>query len=106
LQLGDWLRRSHTGDDVFALRVDQELTVELIRTICRVTCERYAGTGIVASALVAARTGRVKAPVSVTAASGDVLTVDFNLSGDTATDVTLLGPAAHVFQGTVVYPKG
>jgi len=63
------------------------------------------GTGIVASALVAARTGRVSAPVSVTAASGDVLTVDFKLAGDTATHVTLLGPAAHVFQGTVDYPK-
>lgn len=63
------------------------------------------GTGIVASALVAARTGRVSAPVSVTAASGDVLTVDFKLAGDGATDVTLLGPAAHVFQGTVDYAK-
>jgi diaminopimelate epimerase len=63
------------------------------------------GTGIVASALVAARDGKVRAPVSVTAASGDTLTVDFKLAGDIATDVTLLGPAAHVFQGTVDYPK-
>jgi diaminopimelate epimerase len=64
------------------------------------------GTGIVASALVAARMNRVRPPVRVTAASGDVLTVDFKLAGDTATGVTLLGPATHVFQGTVVYPKG
>ncbi len=55
---------------------------------------------------MAARNGKVKAPVSVTAASGDVLTVDFKLSGETAIDVTLLGPAAHVFQGTAVYPRG
>ncbi|OGV65787.1 MAG: diaminopimelate epimerase [Lentisphaerae bacterium RIFOXYC12_FULL_60_16] len=62
------------------------------------------GTGIVASALVMARAGKVKAPVLVKAASGDVLTVDFKLSGDSATDVTLLGPAAHVFTGVITTP--
>jgi len=61
------------------------------------------GTGITASALAAARMGRVKPPVKVTAASGDVLTVDFKLSGDTAENVTLLGPAVHVFQGILEY---
>lgn len=62
------------------------------------------GTGIVASALVSAKAGRVSAPVKVTAASGDVLTVDFKLSDGGASDVTLLGPAVHVFKGTVDYP--
>jgi diaminopimelate epimerase len=64
------------------------------------------GTGIVASALIAARAGRVRPPVSVTAAGGDVLTVDFRLTDDSAENVTLLGPAAHAFRGTLVYPAG
>ena len=58
------------------------------------------GTGIVASALVSARAGRVKPPVKVTAAGG-VLTVGFTLTGDGAADVTLLGPAEYVFQGVL-----
>ncbi|MBA4387277.1 MAG: hypothetical protein C0404_04805 [Verrucomicrobia bacterium] len=61
------------------------------------------GTGIVASALVAAATGKVKPPVKVTAASGDVLTVNFSLADGNATNVTLLGPAVHVFEGAVEY---
>jgi diaminopimelate epimerase len=62
------------------------------------------GTGIVASALVMAKAGRVKAPVEVTAGSGDVLTVNFVLTPDGAQEVTLLGPAVHVFKGTLEYP--
>ena len=61
------------------------------------------GTGIVASALVAARQGHVKPPVSVTSASGDVLTVDFRLTKTGAANVTLLGPALHVFKGMLQY---
>lgn len=61
------------------------------------------GTGIVASALVSGRQGRVNPPVSVTAASGDILTVDFRLTKSGAEDVTLLGPAVHVFKGTLEY---
>lgn len=63
------------------------------------------GTGIVAAALLAAKTGRVKAPVTVVAASGDRLTVDFALSADGAERVTLEGPAVHVFQGELRYPN-
>lgn len=63
------------------------------------------GTGIVAGALIAARLQRVKPPVEITAASGDVLTVDFELIDDGARTVTLLGPAAHVFKGTLEYEK-
>ena len=47
--------------------------------------------------------GKVKPPVKVTAASGDVLTVDFRLSGDTAENVILQGPAVHVFGGVLEY---
>lgn len=61
------------------------------------------GTGIVAGALVAARAGKVKPPVKVSPASGDTLTVDFT---DAMDRVTLLGPAAFVFQGTLGGPAG
>lgn len=59
------------------------------------------GTGIVATALIAARLGRVNPPVRVLAASGDVLTVDFRMKGESAEDVTLLGSAVHAFRGTI-----
>jgi diaminopimelate epimerase len=62
------------------------------------------GTGIVASALIAARLTRVAPPVRVTAASGDVLTVGFRLTADGAEDVTLVGPAVHVFEGVLKRP--
>lgn len=65
------------------------------------------GTGIVAAALIAARLGRVRPPVTVVAASGDRLTVNFALTPDGAERVTLEGPAVHVFQGELVYePTG
>lgn len=59
------------------------------------------GTGVVASALVMARAGLVRAPVRVRSAGGDVLTVDFAVSAEGVRDVTLLGPAVHVFSGEV-----
>jgi len=62
------------------------------------------GTGIVASALVAGRMGRVKPPVKVTCAHGDVLIVDYRSLPGGVADVTLLGPAVHVFQGTITSP--
>ncbi|MCE9615422.1 MAG: diaminopimelate epimerase [Lentisphaerae bacterium] len=61
------------------------------------------GTGIVAAALVAARHGRVQPPVAVTAASGDVLRVEFQLMSDGARNVILEGPAVHVFRGEMEY---
>lgn len=61
------------------------------------------GTGIVASALIAARTGLVAAPVQVTPASGDVLVVDFRAGPSGLTNVSLEGPAVHVFQGVLSY---
>jgi diaminopimelate epimerase len=45
----------------------------------------------------------VKTPVHITCASGDVLDVDFTPTADGATQVTLTGPAAHVFEGQLDY---
>jgi diaminopimelate epimerase len=61
------------------------------------------GTGIVAAGLIAARLGWVRLPVRIKAASGDVLEVNGRLSADTITDVTLTGPAVHVFHGEIEY---
>jgi diaminopimelate epimerase len=61
------------------------------------------GTGIVASALLSARAGKVSAPVDVTAASGHVIEVDFTLTDEGAENVTMLGPAEHVFEGVLTY---
>lgn len=62
------------------------------------------GTGIVAASLIAGRLGRVTPPVRVTSASGDELEVAYTLSAGGADDVTLLGPAVHVFQGRLEHP--
>ena len=65
------------------------------------------GTGAAACALIAARHGWIEPPVEVTVRSGDVLTIDFKLHEGGAEDVTLLGPTAHVYQGTIEYrPSG
>jgi len=64
------------------------------------------GTGITAAALVAGKLGRVKPPVKVTCRSGDVLVVDYTLTPDGADNVTLLGPAVHVFRGMLPYAAG
>jgi len=65
---------------------------------------RACGTGIVAAALVAAERGLVRAPVTVTAAGGDRLVVDFTAPGEEDARVTLLGPATHVYRGTLEVP--
>jgi len=57
------------------------------------------GTGITACALIAGRLGRVTPPVQVTCAHGDTLDVNYRLNNDRFEDVTLLGPAAYVFEG-------
>lgn len=63
------------------------------------------GTGITASALVAAKLGLVKAPVTVVPASGDELIVDFSLTSAGAHNVALSGPAEYVFNGTLTYSR-
>ena len=62
------------------------------------------GTGMVACALVAARLGRAKLPVIVIPASGDRLEVDGAPDGEAFREVTLTGPAVHVYRGDLVYP--
>ena len=59
------------------------------------------GTGAVACSLIAAKHSQVTAPVVVTCAGGSTLTVDFQLTPDSAENVTLLGPAEYVFEGTI-----
>lgn len=61
------------------------------------------GTGMVAAGLIAGRMGWVKAPVAITCASGDVIEVNFVLTETSAEKVTMLGPAAHVFEGMLQY---
>lgn len=61
------------------------------------------GTGLTASALVAAKLGLVEPPVTVIPASGYTLIVDFTLTEKGAADVTLRGPAVYVFEGTLNY---
>jgi len=62
------------------------------------------GTGMVACGLIAGKIGRVSPPVKIVPASGDILEVNFTPTTDGATNVTLLGPAVHVFQGNLSYP--
>ena len=61
------------------------------------------GTGIVAAGLIAGRTGKVQIPVKITSAGGYELEVDFTPTPVGADNVTLTGPAEHVFQGAVEY---
>ena len=57
------------------------------------------GTGMVACGLIAGKLGLVHAPVHITCASGDVIEVNYDDDGEGATNVTMRGPALHVFQG-------
>jgi diaminopimelate epimerase len=67
-----------------------------------VEAETYAcGTGSVAAAVLFAHDGRLESPVNVLQHSGDELTVSFRLAPDGATDVTLEGPVATNFAGTL-----
>ena len=59
------------------------------------------GTGATACGLIAAKNGWVKLPVNVYTLSGDCLVVNGELTEDGARDVTLTGPAEHVFEGTI-----
>lgn len=61
------------------------------------------GTGLTASGLVMARRGRVRLPVLLETAGGDVLEVHAALSRGDGADVTLTGPAVTVYEGTLTY---
>ncbi len=61
------------------------------------------GTGIVAAGLIVGKTGRCQSPVHIQTAGGHTLMVDYVLTDESAKEVTLTGPAEHVFQGTLTY---
>lgn len=59
------------------------------------------GTGVTASALIAARVHQFTAPVQVRVQGGDVLEVSWRDAGEGFTEVKLTGPADFVFTGRV-----
>jgi diaminopimelate epimerase len=61
------------------------------------------GTGVVASAVTAAKRGRVTPPVKVLVASHDILTVDFRFIRENVDSVTLLGPTVLAYRGILEY---
>jgi diaminopimelate epimerase len=85
-----------TGPDALRVRT-YERGVEAETGAC--------GTGSVACALIAGRLGKVRPPVKVTCASGDVLEVGYRLTSAGAAEVTLLGPAVRVFEGKIEVPE-
>ncbi|MDZ4198187.1 MAG: diaminopimelate epimerase [Kiritimatiellia bacterium] len=62
------------------------------------------GTGLVASALVMARQGRIRLPATLETRGGDKVEVQADLSKGDGTEVTLTGPAVTVYQGILTYP--
>jgi diaminopimelate epimerase len=59
------------------------------------------GTGVTASALVAARTNRFASPIQVRVQGGDMLEVSFREEAGEFRQVQLTGPADFVFEGKV-----
>ena len=59
------------------------------------------GTGCIASSIIAVRKGLVTSPVRVTTASGETLTIGFDITPQGASNVTLQGSAHIVFRGYV-----
>jgi diaminopimelate epimerase len=59
------------------------------------------GTGVVASAIVFAALENVAGPIDVRVRGGETLQVGFSHEGEGFTNVTLTGPAAFVFDGTI-----
>ncbi|MCS7091168.1 MAG: diaminopimelate epimerase [Verrucomicrobiota bacterium] len=60
------------------------------------------GTGVTASALIAAALHDYASPVQVRVQSGDTLLVAFRKAGHAFTDVELVGPAEFVFEGRIL----
>lgn len=85
-----------TGKDALSLRT-YERGVEAETLAC--------GTGMVASGLIAGSLGLVSVPVQITCAAGDVLQVGYDPTESGATNVTLTGPAEHVFRGEINLPR-
>jgi len=111
LQLMGPLLRRHKdfapqGANIDYMRITGEHSL-ILRTYERgVEAETLAcGTGITACAIIAALLNKVTPPVRVMCRHGDTLEVDFKRSGNKVEDITLLGPAAHVFQGEISHQE-
>ena len=87
-----------TNVNVFAVENEHQMSV---RTYERgVEAETLAcGTGIVAAAIAATQRGLTSSPVTIRAASGDSLVVEFCITDGDVTDLYLTGPAVTVFSG-------
>ena len=57
------------------------------------------GTGVTASAIAAASSGKVRSDKIDVTVKGGALTVSFKIKGDYASDIHLVGPATFVFSG-------
>ncbi len=90
------------GTNTDFLMINRDKTVSM-RTYERgVEDETLAcGTGAVASAVVASLQHGLKPPVTIVTRSREHLIVDFRITGDTVTDVSLTGPAVEVFSGKI-----
>jgi diaminopimelate epimerase len=63
------------------------------------------GTGMAACAVAAALGGRAAPPVRLRCRHGETLTVDMKAEQGRVRDLTLEGPAVHVFRGVLEYPS-
>ena len=81
-----------TGPDSLMIRT-YERGVEAETLAC--------GTGIAAGGLIAGSLGKASTPVKVTCAAGDILEVNYTATADALENVTLTGPAMHVFKGEI-----
>lgn len=59
------------------------------------------GTGSIACSIVSSVRHRLRSPITVVAASGDRLTISFEMNGGEFRKVILEGPARRTFEGTV-----
>jgi len=59
------------------------------------------GTGIISSAVISSLLKKVSPPIKVLSQSGEWLTVDFNLSGDKISNLSLEGPAKKIGDGEI-----
>jgi diaminopimelate epimerase len=64
------------------------------------------GTGVTASALIAAELHQLRSPVQVQVQSGERLEVNFEKSGGQFINVTLSGPADFIFDGKIELTPG
>jgi diaminopimelate epimerase len=90
------------GANVNFASVDDQGTVHLRTYEKGVEAETHAcGTGSVASAVILAHLGLLKSPATVLQHSGDELNVSFELTPEGAKHVTLEGPVAANFAGSL-----